>query len=114
MFNCYDAMMDIPINTALYNERKIMTPYTGSFVTNDVYLRFSCRTFQACLAHYVDQVKKADLIVINELESDPYILPMAKSIRIKLRKQLKVSKTHKLVLRKYFPFYGPILFYRLK
>jgi hypothetical protein len=114
MFNCYDAMLDIPINTSLYNEKKIMIPYTGSFVTNDVYLRFSCRAFQACLAHYVDQVKKSDLIVINELETDPYILPMAKSIRIKLRKQLKVSKIHKLVLRKYFSFYGPILFYRLK
>ena len=114
MFNCYDAMLDIPINTALYNEKKIMIQNTGSFVTNDIYLRFSCKSFDACLAQYVDQVKKADLIVINERESDPYILPMAKSIRVKLRKQLATNNTHKLVLKKLFPFYGNILFYRLK
>jgi hypothetical protein len=114
MFNCYDAMLDIPINTALYNDQKIMIPYTGSFVTNDIYLRFSCKSYDTCLSQYVSQLEQADLIVINENETDPYILPMAKKIRCVLRQKLATGKTHKLVLRKNFKLYGPILFYRIR
>ncbi|MFN5443934.1 MAG: hypothetical protein ACK48V_06860 [Crocinitomicaceae bacterium] len=114
MFNCYDAMLDIPINTALYNDQKIMIPYTGSFVTNDIYLQFSCKSYDACLAQYVSQLEQADLIVINAKETDPYILPMAKKIRSVLREKLATVKSHKLVLRKNFKFYGPVLFYRMR
>jgi len=114
MFNCYDAMLDIPINTSLFNENKTMVDNTGTFVIHDIYLHYTCKNFKTCLNQYISQLKKAELIVINEKETDPYIFPMAKQIRIKLRKLLLTSKTHQLVLKKYFPYYGNILFYRMK
>ena len=114
MFNCYDAMLDIPINTSLFNENKKMVEYTGTFVIHDIYLHYTCKNFKICLDQYVNQINKADLIVINEKETGPYIFPMAKKIRIKLRALLLTSKTHKLVFKKYFPYYGNILFYRMR
>jgi hypothetical protein len=111
MFICYDAMLDIPINTALYNDSKKMIKNTGFFVTNDIYLKYSCNTESNCLENFINSLENADIIMINEQENDHYIFPIAKRIRIKLRQNLLTSKHHKLILKKYFPYYGNILFY---
>ena len=114
MLNCFDAMVDIPINVAVYNEKKTLPPLNLAFFTNDVYLKYTCKSFDNCLKGYIDNLDNIDLISINEKENDPYINPISKRIRNFIRKKLKYSSSHKLVIKKYFPVYGTILFYRTK
>lgn len=114
MLNSFDAMVDIPINVAFFNENNKRPPFNLAFFTNDAYLKYTCKSFDNCLNGYLDNLDTIDLISINENENDPYINPMAKKIRMKLREQLVSMKTHKLVLKKYFPNYGNILFYRMR
>ena len=104
-------MLDIPINTALYNESKKMIHNTGFFVTNDVYLKYSCFNELNCFENFTNYIRNAELIIINEKEIDHYVQPLSQKIRNNLRKELFYSKTHKLVMKKYFSHYGNLLFY---
>jgi hypothetical protein len=114
MLNCFDSIVSISINHAICNEENITEPFNLAFFTNNVYLKYTCKSFDTCLKGYIHKVDKIDLILINEHENDPNINPISKRIKNIIRKKLKYSSSHKLVMKKYFPYHGNILFYRMK